>query len=260
MTLCRWRLMRKSRNCSSNLIFRKHLSANSDSIARSLNRNTGAIAILASSIFLGMGLTGCGSNSKAFSPNASNAVVTTPSSVDFGDVKIGGGATQTISIKNPGTSALEISELSSSSTAFTVTSPSLPTTLSAGQSLDVKIHYDAKSTADSTGTLNVNTTSLTTMVSRSSSTTKLHGKGSNSGTPTLSSLSCSSSSMIGAGPDNCSVSLNGAAPGTGIAVNLASTSAAVSVPASVSVPSGATTASFTAAVSAVTTAQTVTLT
>ena len=253
--------MNKNRT-SSFLIDRKQATCPPvpESITRTSAYRLGAIALLACSLLLGTGLTGCGSDSKTFSPNASNAVVTTPSSVDFGDVKIGSGATQTISIKNPGTSAIEISELSSSSTAFTVTSTSLPTTLSAGQTLDVKVRYDAKSTADSSGTLNVTTTSLSTRGSRSSSTTKLHGKGSNSGTPSLSSLSCSSSSMSSAGPDNCSVYLNGAAPSTGLAVDLVSSSAAVSVPASVSVPSGATTASFTAAVSAVTTAQTVTLT
>jgi hypothetical protein len=230
---------------------------------RSQRWRASVMVALASSALLSLGLAGCGSNSRAFSSTTganADPVVATPSDIDFGEVKIGTGASQNISIKNSGTSPVQITELGSSSSAFTVSSTTLPTTLAAGQSLNLKIHYDAKSTADSTGTLDLKTTSLSTMVSTSSSSIKLHGKGSNSGTPSLSGLSCSSSSMIGAGSDNCSVTLTGAAPSTGLAVNLASSSTAVAVPVSVIVPSGAKSASFAATVAAVSASQTVTLT
>jgi hypothetical protein len=81
-----------------------------------------------------------------------------------------------------------------------------------------------------------------------------------SSSPTLSGLNCANASMTAAGTDNCTVTLNAAAPSDGFAVSLASNNAAVVVPASVTVAAGATTASFTAAVSSVSTAQTVTLT
>ena len=78
--------------------------------------------------------------------------------------------------------------------------------------------------------------------------------------PTLSTLSCSSGSLTGAGTDSCTVTLNIAAPSGGFAVSLASNNSAVTIPASVTVAANATSASFTATVTAVSTAQAATLT
>jgi len=81
-----------------------------------------------------------------------------------------------------------------------------------------------------------------------------------SSSPGLGGLSCANASMIATGTDNCTVTLNAAAPSGGFGVSLASNNAAVVVPASVTVAAGATTASFAATVSSISTAQTVTLT
>jgi hypothetical protein len=81
-----------------------------------------------------------------------------------------------------------------------------------------------------------------------------------SSAPSLSSLTCSNSSMLGAGNDACTVTLSAAAASGGFKVSLASNNSAATVPSSVTVASGATTAIFSATVSAVTTAQAVTLT
>jgi len=78
--------------------------------------------------------------------------------------------------------------------------------------------------------------------------------------PKLSELNCGSSSITGAGTDNCTVTLSGAAPSGGFAVSLASNNSSVSVPASATVAAGATTGSFTATIAAVSTTQTATLT
>ena len=78
--------------------------------------------------------------------------------------------------------------------------------------------------------------------------------------PVLTTLSCASVLMTGTGTDNCSVILNAAAASGGVAINMASSNSAVTLPASVTVPVGATSASFTATVSSVSSAQTVTLT
>jgi hypothetical protein len=66
--------------------------------------------------------------------------------------------------------------------------------------------------------------------------------------------------MTGSGTDSCLVTLSGAAPTGGLAVTLASSSTAVTVPATVTVPAGAVTAGFTASASAVSAAQTATIT
>ena len=84
--------------------------------------------------------------------------------------------------------------------------------------------------------------------------------GSSPSTPALSSISCSKSSITGAGTDACTVTLTAAAPTGGASVGLASNNAALTVPSSVTVPASATSAAFTATASAVTTAQSVTLT
>jgi len=78
--------------------------------------------------------------------------------------------------------------------------------------------------------------------------------------PTLSALSCSSSSIVGSLADSCKLTLSGAASKGGVAIALASSSTNLKVPASVSVPATATSATFTANAAAVSAAQTVKLT
>lgn len=241
----------------------KEISAVSSCSSRA-NKSLGrAGAVLT---FIGMaisiGLSGCGSNSKAFSSPSANAaaLVVTPSSVDFGDVKVGTTASTTVSVLNTGDSPVQVDGISSSNSAFTVSSSSLPATLQPGQSLTATVQYVPTTTTDSTGTLSLTSLATLSATSKWSNTIKIHGKGSNSGTAALSAVNCSSSSMIGAGTDNCTVTLTAAAPSTGLVVNLASSSSSIAVPASVTVASGATSAPFSAAVSAVTAAQTVVLT
>jgi len=78
--------------------------------------------------------------------------------------------------------------------------------------------------------------------------------------PELISLSCAFNGVNGSAIDNCTVELNSAAANGGFAVSLSSDNPAVTVPASVTVAAGSTTASFTATVSPVSSAQTATLT
>ncbi len=91
-------------------------------------------------------------------------------------------------------------------------------------------------------------------------------KGASSATPSsnrqaaLTSLTCATTSMTGAGTDTCTVTLNAAAGAGGQPVSLSSNTAAVTVPSSVTAAAGATTANFSATISAVGTTQTATLT
>jgi len=78
--------------------------------------------------------------------------------------------------------------------------------------------------------------------------------------PALSGLTCGSLSIMGAGTDNCAITLNAPAPSVGFAVSMASNNSAVGVPASITVAAGATSGSFTATIAAVSTTQTATLT
>jgi len=204
------------------------------------------------------GLAGCGSEAKAFSSTTSNAnktgLAVSPASIDFGSVDVGKSASQKLSITNEDSAPVKVA-LSTSSGDFSVDGGRIPASLSAGDSMSVQVHYKPGSSTDATAQLSVNAMSNT--LTSSSSTVKLHGRGASSAT--LSGLKCASSSMIGAGTDNCTVTLTSAAPSTGVSVTLASSSNVITVPSSVTVAAGATSASFVSNVSAVTTSQTVTL-
>jgi Abnormal spindle-like microcephaly-assoc'd, ASPM-SPD-2-Hydin len=78
--------------------------------------------------------------------------------------------------------------------------------------------------------------------------------------PLPSALTCANGSYTGAGTDLCTATLTAGAPASGMMLNLSSNDAHVTVPSSVTVAGGATTATFTAAVSSIFTAQTATLT
>ena len=150
-----------------------------------------------------------------------------PATIDFGDVTVGTPVFRTVTIENPSTSSVQVAQLSSSSIAFSVNAGTLPTTLPAGGSMQVQVRYDPGSTTDSIGQLSVN--AETRSSGNYSGFVKLHGKGA-SQQAALAALSCSTSSMTGAGSDNCTVKLTAPAGSSGMAVNLASSNSAVRCP------------------------------
>src|SRR5580692_4081699 len=95
---------------------------------------------------LSIGLSGCGSDSKAFSSTTSSAstpaLVVSPSTIDFGDVNVGTPVSRTLSITNQGTSAVQVAQVSTSTSAFTVNAGLLPASLPAGGSMEVQVRYD----------------------------------------------------------------------------------------------------------------------
>jgi len=82
----------------------------------------------------------------------------------------------------------------------------------------------------------------------------------NADVPVLTGMTCAIGTVTGAGSDDCTVTLNAAAPSGGFGLSLASNNAAVAVPVTLTVPAGLTTANFTATVSPVNSAQTAMLT
>jgi hypothetical protein len=78
--------------------------------------------------------------------------------------------------------------------------------------------------------------------------------------PALSAVSMSPSTVVGGSPSTGTVTLTAAAPTGGVAVGLASNTAAASVPESVTVPAGATSSTFAASTTAVTASTPVTIT
>jgi trimeric autotransporter adhesin len=85
------------------------------------------------------------------------------------------------------------------------------------------------------------------------------GLNANGQTAEVSALTCAAASVTGPATDACTVTLTAAAPGNGLTVTLTSNDGHVTVPSSVTVAPGATSATFTASVSGVVTAQTAAL-
>ena len=116
-------------------------------------------------------------------------------------------------------------------------------------------------TASFTATVSaVNTGEAVTLTASANSVAKTFALQLNAGVPTLRALSCAVASMTGAGSDNCTVSLNAAAPTGGVTISLASNNSAVTVPATLTMPAGAKSVIFAAKITAVGAAQTARLT
>ena len=177
------------------------------------------------------------------------------SGLNFGNVIVGTPSTQVVTLTSSGTAPLTISAAVVTGTGFSASGLNSPLTLNPGQTTALTVEFDPVIAGAATGTLTLTSNSST----GSTSTIGLSGTGEPQ-PGTLSGISCSAGSMTGAGTDVCTVALTAPAGTSGLTVNLSSGSSAVTVPASVIVPSGAASAIFIATVSAVNTAQTVTLT
>jgi hypothetical protein len=174
------------------------------------------------------------------------------SSVAFGDVKIKTAATETVTLTSSGTAALIIRAGAVTGAGFSATGMSYPVTLEPGKTASLTVKFDPAASGAVAGAVK-----LTTNASGGTEEVALSGTGK---AAALSAMTCSREAITGADADACTVKLTGPAATGGQAVSLKSSSAAVVVPESVTVEAGATSAEFTAKVSAVTTAETTTLT
>ena len=177
-------------------------------------------------------------------------------SVSFGNVNVNTTATQQVTLTSSGALPVTIGSLSITGSGFSVSGVSVPVTLNPNQSISVTVQFAPTTTGAVTGIL----TLASNAAGGGALAIGLSGAGTISILPTLSSFTCTTGSLSGSGSDSCTVTLSGAAPTGGLTVNLASSAAAVTVPASVEIPQGSSRASFMAAATAVTTAQTVILT
>ena len=161
---------------------------------------------------------------------------------------------------NQGSAAVQVSQVSLAGQSFTVSGAgALPITVAAGGTLSMSVNFSPAAMGAATGELTISSNAAndgTVVVGLSGTGTSAPA----SNTTNLSSLSCDTASMTGAGVDSCMVTLAAAAPSGGTPVNLASNDPAVVVPATVTVPGGAIRAVYSAAISSVSTAQTAILT
>jgi len=186
----------------------------------------------------------------------------TPNTVSFGTVAMGTTASKIVSVVNQGTAAVNVSQISVSGQAFSLSGAgNLPVTVGAGDTYSVNVNFVPAGIGAAAGQLTIASNAATdgTLVVDLSGT----GAGttvSATPSPILTSLTCAVNGVTGSASDTCTVALNSAAANGGFAVNLSSDDSAVAVPASVTVAEGSTTVSFAANVSPVNSAQTATLT
>ena len=173
--------------------------------------------------------------------------------ISFGNVAVNTAAAQTVTLSSTGTIAVTVNSATLTGAGFSISGMTFPVTLKPSQSAKLTVQFDPTVSGTASGQIKISSNSST----NSTATVSLSGTGV---VAAPSALSCTSSSLTGAGTDACTVTLNSAAPSGGTSVSLSSNNSAVTVPASVTVPANATSAGFSATVSAVSTAQTTTLT
>jgi len=190
----------------------------------------------------------------------SGSLQASPTSIAFGAVSSGQTASSNVSIVNERSAAVQVSQIEVTGQPFSASLTSdLPITVPAGGTFNFNVNFTPTAMGPATGELTVISSSPTggTLVIGLSGTGTAAGT---ANTAALSSLSCAVASMTGAGSDNCTVSLDAAAPTGGFTVTLASNNSAVAVPATVTMPAGAKAVVFAATISAVGAAQTAMLT
>ena len=184
--------------------------------------------------------------------NSTNTLYATPGSVTFGTVAIGKSGAASVSLQNRGIAPVVVSNLNINEQSFSAKGNTLPATIAPGATYKIAIQFNPAASGIANGQLSVGTgtTSL--------GATKISLSG--SGTPGITGLKCNLASVSASATDSCSVTLNAAAPTGGLSVGLSSSESAVILPATVNVPANSTSVSFNASVSAVSAAQSATLT
>ncbi len=211
------------------------------------SRKLGRPRFIPIALFL-LTLCGCGE----IKMNGASGLLVTPGTISFGEVAIGKTLTANVTVLNRSLGAVELSDVTSSASAFSPVAVKLPATIPSGATYTVTVKF----TPQAAGSTNAQLRLITNQSESGDTAIDLNG----SGTPGIASLACSLSSFSGSGNDDCTVTLNVPAPTGGFTINLSSSLYAVSLPASVTVPANATAVRFNATVSSVSSAQSVMLT
>ncbi len=93
--------------------------------------------------------------SAAANAQSSNLTVA-PGSISFGDVKVGSESTQTVQLKNTGSTSIKISSVTVSGSGVTVSGLSTPATLAAGATASVSAVFKPASAGNASGALTIN--------------------------------------------------------------------------------------------------------
>ncbi|MGH9400512.1 MAG: choice-of-anchor D domain-containing protein [Terriglobia bacterium] len=99
------------------------------------------------------------SNSVLGVPLSANGVTTqvaiTPPSLNFGSVAVGANSSQPLTLTNTGTSVVTVSQITAAGTGFSVSGPSLPLTLAAGQSVGLTVAFSPATASTVSGSISI---------------------------------------------------------------------------------------------------------
>ena len=123
-------------------------------------------------------LTGTGTTSASLS---------TPASVDFGDVTVGSSGSKTITLVSNGSAAVTIKSIAVAGGSFSGPPMALPQVLQPNQQMALKVRFSPAAEGNSTGSITISSNSAT----NASATIPMHGKGIATTAPSLSASATS---------------------------------------------------------------------
>lgn len=203
-------------------------------------------------------LSGCGGAAIEGTSAQAGFLSVSTSPVTFGSVVVGQVESSTVSLSNTGPVAVQVTQVNVTGQPFALSdATNLPVSIPSHGTYNMSVTFSPQATGAASGQLTITSNAL----SNGTATIGLSGTGMILPPPiALTALSCTDSSVTGAGTDQCTVALGAAAASGGFAVTVVSSNNAVTVPATVTVPEGADSVNFAATVSSSSSTQTVTLT
>jgi len=115
-------------------------------------RSNTLLVVLALATMLGcQGLSSSKSSSQQGPGTGSGQLTATPTNISLGSVQVGTNQTQPVTVSNSGGSSVTITKATASGSGFSVSGPSLPVTLTAGQSKSFNVTYTPKAPGQSSG-------------------------------------------------------------------------------------------------------------
>jgi P pilus assembly chaperone PapD len=132
-----------------------------------------------------IGLTGATNPSNPLKPAAGASIFVSPTTVSFGTVAVGGTVSESVTVSNPTTSNIRVTQASTEAHGFTIPGTALPITIAPGQQSTLNIVFSPKTLGSVTGTVSV-------MSSASSAPSTVAVSGTGVSTQTLLDTSTSS--------------------------------------------------------------------
>ena len=102
-----------------------------------------------------VGTTGKGSVGGGGSSKGTVAMTVAPAALDFGNLAVGSGSMETVTITNDGTASLTISKLAVTGTGYTIGGLTAPKTLASGQTATLNVAFKATTSGATTGVVTI---------------------------------------------------------------------------------------------------------